>query len=107
MGFSEDDIMKSMKRDDIMNMDDIMEKLYVGLDIHEKYITGTAMRKDGRIAFSGDFPNTKEAVQSFFSSIPSPQVKIAIEACGLWRGAYNMLTDLGYSVVMANPYKTH
>ena len=50
--------MKSMKRDDIMNMDDIMEKLYVGLDIHEKYITGTAMRKDGRIAFSGDFPNT-------------------------------------------------
>jgi hypothetical protein len=49
MRFWEDDIMKSMKRDDIMNMDDIMEKFYVGLDIHESYITGTAMRKDGRI----------------------------------------------------------
>ena len=99
--------MENMERDDIMKMNGIMEKLYVGLDIHEKYITGTAMRKDGDIAFGGNFPNTKEAAQSFFSGIPGPQVKIAIEACGLWRGVYNMLTDLGYTVVMANPYKTH
>ena len=42
--------MKSMKRNDIMKIDGIMEKLYVGLDIHEKYITGTAMRKDGEMA---------------------------------------------------------
>jgi len=44
--------MKSMERDDIMKMNGIMEKLYVGLDIHEKYITGTVMRKDGEIAIA-------------------------------------------------------
>jgi hypothetical protein len=36
-----------MKRMQNMKNSDIMEKLYVGMDIHEKYITGTAMRKDG------------------------------------------------------------
>lgn len=72
-----------------------MEKLYIGLDIHEDYITGTAMRENGQVAFGGDFPNTREAAQCFLSGIPSPQVKIAIEACGLWRGVYNMFTELG------------
>ena len=93
--------MKKKKRDDIMR------KLYVGLDIHEDYITGTAMNEQGTIEFGGDFPNTKEAFQCFLSGIPSPQVKIAIEACGLWRGVYRKLIDLGYNVVMANPVKTH
>lgn len=65
------------------------------------------MRKDGTIDFGGTFPNTEKAAQCFLGSVPSPQVKIAIEACGLWRGVYNMLTGLGYNVVMANPYKTH
>lgn len=30
-----------------------------------------------------------------------------IEACGLWRGVYTTLTDLGYHVVLANPEKTY
>jgi transposase len=99
--------MKSMERCDIVKMDDIKEKLYIGLDIHEANLTGTAMRKDGTVEFHGSFPNTREATQCFLSGIPSPQVKIAIEACGLWRGVYMMLSDLGYHVVMANPLKTH
>ena len=101
MGWKRGNIMKSMK------MDDIIQKLYVGMDIHEDYITGTAMRKDGFVEFSGNFRNTKEAAQCFLSGVPSPQVIIAIEACGLWRGVYKMLTDLGYCVALANPYKTH
>ncbi len=90
-----------------MRKNDIQEKLYIGFDIHEEYITGTTMNNDGIIQFRGDFPNTKEAAQCFLSGIPSPQVKIAIEACGLWRGVYNMLSSLGYSVVLADPGKTH
>ena len=65
------------------------------------------MGKDGVIEFSGNFRNAKEAAQCFLSGIPSPQVIIAVEACGLWRGVHNMLTDLGYRVVLANSYKTH
>jgi hypothetical protein len=50
--------MESMERYDIMKMDDIKEKLYIGLDIHEANSTGTAMRKDGTVEFHGSFPNT-------------------------------------------------
>lgn len=110
MGFRKDDIMKrmkSMESCDIMKVDDIMEKLYVGLDIHQETLTGTAMNKEGKIRFYGTIPNTREAVQCFFSGIPSPQVTIAIEACDLWRGVYKTLTEFGYHVVLANPVKTH
>ncbi len=34
-------------------------------------------------------------------------MKIAIEACGIWRGAYNILRELGYEVKLANPKITH
>lgn len=88
--------MKSMKKGGIMKRDDIKEKLYVGFDIHEDYFTGTAMNKKGIVEFSGNVPNDKDAVMCFLSGIPSPQVEIAIGACGLWRGVHKMLTDLGY-----------
>jgi transposase len=107
MGLGRNDIMKSMKNDDIMKRDDIKEKLYVGFDIHEKTLTGTAMDQQGTVMFNGTIPNTTEAVQCFLSGIPSPQVKIAIEACGLWRGVHTMLTQLGYTVVLADPFKAH
>ena len=102
--------MKKMEIGDIMKNEknsDILKKMYIGFDIHEEYLTGAAMNKDGVVEFSGNVPNNKEAVACFLSGIPSAQVKIAIEACGLWRGVRNMLTDLGYQVVLANPVKTH
>jgi transposase len=82
-----------------------MDPLYVGFDIHEKTLTGTAMDKQGIVEFSGTIRNTREAVQCFLSGIPSPHVRIAIEACGLWRGVYTMLTQLGYQVVLAQQMK--
>jgi transposase len=84
-----------------------MESLYVGFDIHEKTLTGTAMDKQGTVEFSGTIRNTREAVQCFLGGVPSPTVRIAIEACGLWRGVHTMLTQLGYHVVLADPYKAH
>ena len=106
MGLKKNDIMKNMKKGVIMKKDDIKEKLYVGMDIHEETITGTAMTENGEIQFRKTIPNTKEAVQCFLSGVPSPQVRIAIEACDLWRGVYKMLRGLGYHVILANPLKT-
>jgi hypothetical protein len=66
--------MKNMKRDDIM------KKLYVGLDIRKEEFTRTMMGKQGGVVLSGEFSNSRDAVQGFFTGIPSPQVTIAIEA---------------------------
>ena len=84
-----------------------MEKLYAGLDIHSDILYGTVLTQDGTVYAEKKFPNRKKALQTFFNGISSAQVKIAIEACGLWRGVYTQLTALGYDVVLSNPVQTH
>lgn len=84
-----------------------MRDLYVGLDIHTEKLYGTVLDKQGNTVVEGGLPYTREAVQSFFAGIPSSKLRIAIEACGIWRGVYRLLSDLGYEVVLASPLKTH
>ncbi|MFQ6617942.1 MAG: IS110 family transposase [Fidelibacterota bacterium] len=84
-----------------------MKEMFVGFDVHAEELYGTVLNRHGEIVVQGGIPYRKEAVQSFFGGMPSRRVVIAIEACGLWRGAYNLLRDLGYDVVLANPVKVH
>ena len=65
------------------------------------------MDKQGEIVAEGKAKHTKEAIQSFFAGISSSRIRMAIEACGIWRGVYRLLTELGYEVLLASPLKTH
>jgi len=84
-----------------------MEKLYCGIDIHKENLAGCIMNKDGTITRQHIFPFSREAIERFLYGIPNSEITFAIEACGLWRGAYKVLTELGYNVKLANPKKTH
>lgn len=81
--------------------------LYAGLDIHTEKLYGTVLDEQGKTIAQGSLNYTERAIQSFFAGIPSSKLKIAIEACGIWRGVYKLLTELGYNVVLASPLKTH
>jgi transposase len=83
------------------------DKFYVGFDIHESNFYGTIMNKNGEIITEGNVKNSKEGIQNFLGYNPSTKYKIAIEACGLSRGVYRLLSELGYEVVQANPLKTN
>lgn len=83
------------------------DKFYVGLDIHENSFYGTIMDKHGEIITEGNVQYSEQGIQNFLGHLPSTKFKIAIEACGLSRGVYNLLTDIGYEVVQANPLKTN
>jgi transposase len=84
-----------------------MKKLYAGIDIHKEKLAGCIMDKDRTITREHTFPSSKKALEQFLSNIPSSEITITIEACGLWRGIYTILTDMGYNVKLANPKKTH
>jgi transposase len=84
-----------------------MEKLYGGIDIHKEKLAGCIMDKDGNITREHQFPSSKKAVERFLCGIPNTGITIAIEACGMWRGTYKILTDMGYDTKLANPKKTH
>jgi len=84
-----------------------MKEMFVGLDVHAEELYGTILDRQGEIVVQGGIPNRKEAIQGFFGGIPSSKLTVAIEACGMWRGTYNLLRDLGYETVLANPLKVH
>lgn len=84
-----------------------MKQLYGGFDTHKDCYVGCILDEDGKVVREHSFPSTREAVDKFICGIPSSQLTVAIESCGLWRGAYKILSDLGYEVKLANPKKTH
>ena len=84
-----------------------MEKIYGGIDIHKEKLVGCIMDRDGNITREHTFPSSKKAVERFLCGIPNSELTIAIEACGMWRGVYKVLTEMGYEVKLANPKKTH
>ena len=43
----------------------------------------------------------------FLDGVSNSEITIAIGACGMWRGVYMILSELGYNVKLANPKKTH
>ncbi len=81
-----------------------MKKLYAGVDIHKEDYVGCILDEKEKIVDEGNFPSTKEGAQVFMCSMPVKAV--AIEACGMWRGAMKIFRDLGYEVKLASPKKT-
>lgn len=82
-----------------------MKKLFCGVDIHKENYVGNIMEEDGTVIHEGSFRPTKDQAQRFLGGIPVSS--IATEACGMWRGAYNLFTSLGYNVRLASPSKTN
>lgn len=83
------------------------KKLYCGIDVHKERFVGCVLDKSGEIVKEHEFPSTKEGLVHFLAGISSADVIVAVEACGMWRAAYNLLKELGFSVKLANPVKTN
>jgi len=82
-------------------------KLYCGIDVHKDTLAGCILDKNGTTVREHTFPANKDALERFISGVPNSEIAIAIEACGMWRGTYKRLSELGYEVKLANPKKTH
>ena len=80
---------------------------YCGMDVHKESITACIMDKEGNVVRHHTFPYNKESIKAFLFGISNAEIEIAIEACGIWRGVYKVLKELGYKVKLANPNKTH
>ena len=81
--------------------------LYGGLDIHKESITGCILDEQGIVVREHKFPVKQNAVERITEGIPSTDISFAMEACGMWQGVYQLFSNLGYMVKLANPKKTH
>lgn len=78
---------------------------YIGMDIHKKSFTGTVLDEKDNLVVQHECPYTMDGIKGFFGQFHPGRTKVALEACGLWRGYYRILASLGYNVVLANPVK--
>jgi len=80
------------------------EELFAGVDIHKDDYVGCIVDKDGQIVRERTFPPTKEGAEGFFCGMPVKAV--AIEACSMWRAAYNLFRER-QEVKLASAKKTN
>ena len=78
--------------------------MYVGLDVHKKYIDATAVDENGRVVKTGKFKYCRNGFEDFFRGIDD--AKVSIEASSCWEPAYRLLEEMGYGVKLAHPLKT-
>ncbi len=81
--------------------------MYVGIDLHKKFLQVATMDDDGKILQNIKVENTHESIRKHFTDIPI-HANIVMESSSVWYGTYRFLTDeLGYkNVTLSNPYLT-
>ena len=77
--------------------------LWVGLDLHKRYITACAMTDAG--GWSRSIGGSAEAtLLRWLGALPGP-VTVAMEATLYWAWLHERLTTAGYAAVAAHPYQ--
>jgi transposase len=79
--------------------------LYVGLDVHKKFIFGCVKDKDGNTIHEKKFKNEPHSMDTFLLNVPKDS-KVALESSSCWQYTFDYLLDAGYEVVLSNPSKT-
>lgn len=79
--------------------------MYVGLDVHKKYLWATVLDEDGKIVREGKFLSTGEELIVFANSL-GPGDEVVMEASWTWTHIYDLLTERGIKVCLAHPLRT-
>lgn len=81
------------------------QQLYVGLDVHKKFIFGCVKDKEGKTIHEEKFVNDPVKMGEFLAKVPQDS-KVALESSSCWQYAFDNLVDRGYEVSLSNPMKT-
>jgi transposase len=80
-------------------------QMYVGLDVHKKFIFGCVKDKEGRVIHEEKFVNEPNKMDAFLLNVPEDS-KVALESSSCWQYAFDYLVDKGFDVSLSNPMKT-
>ena len=83
------------------------KSMYVGIDLHKKFLQVAIMDNDGKVLQNNKVENTHESIKKHFTDIPI-HANIVMESSSVWYNTYRFLTDeLRYkNVTLSNPYLT-
>lgn len=86
-------------------MESMNERTFVGLDIHRKSVTATALDAAGTQVSQERFGSSDAELIDYLGRLPGHK-HVVLEACTLWEHFYDAAERTGASVVLSNPYRT-
>jgi len=90
-----------------MTVSEVKKKMnYIGMDIHKKFTVAVAKDRDGNKLAEEKFDNSKSNFEAFLKIFVPEETKIVIESASVWEYIYDMLEEMRYKVILANPVKT-
>jgi transposase len=79
---------------------------YIGMDIHKQFTVAVAKDRDGNLLIEEKFDNSKSNFEAFLKIFVPEETKIVIESTSVWEYIYDILDNMKYKVILANPIKT-
>jgi transposase len=86
-------------------MENVSEETYVGVDVHRKTVTATALDRYGRPLGQERFGSSDLELIAFLDRLPGTK-HVALEACSVWEHFYDAAESTGATVTLSNPFKT-
>ncbi len=81
--------------------------IYVGIDVHKNSLYVTAIDEDDNILLDKRIMTNHYSVAETFKQFPADKTRYVMESSSVWYGLYRYMTDeLGFDVVLSNPYQT-
>ena len=83
-------------------MESTSEQTFVGLDIHRKSVTATALDAAGAQLSQERFGASDTELIDYLEKLPGRK-QVVLEACTLWEHFYDAAERTGAIVVLSNP----
>ncbi len=76
------------------------------MDIHKQFTVAIAKDKEGNKLAEDKFENNRNNFENFLKVFKPEETKIVIESTSVWEHIYDMLEEMKYKTILANPTKT-
>lgn len=89
------------------NLDSKIPTMYIGMDLHKKYLQIAALDENGKLIRNSRIDNDLVEVGKFFKDINNENPKVVMESSGVWYNIYEYISKQKHlDVVLSNPVKT-
>lgn len=78
---------------------------YIGIDCHKEFCVASVLNDAGQEVGCHKFKTRKDAILDFLKGFDEDKanVKMVIESTVRWRMVYDIITEAGYSIILAHP----
>jgi transposase len=89
------------------NSDGRISNMYIGMDLHKKYLQVAVVDEKGKVMKNSKIDNDLDEIGKFFNDVNNQDAKVVMESSGVWYNIYEYLSEQKHlDVVLSNPIKT-